>query len=470
MTKSITNQLLSFAICLIVGAFFWLLPPPEGISVQGMHMFAIFIFTVLGIILRPVPIGTFAIIALTLITLTKTLTFSQAFSGFNHHVVWLVVVAFFISRGFIKTGLGQRISYVVMKYLGGSTLGMGYGMVLTDLILAPAIPSVTARVGGIVYPIVNSLAKAFGSEPNSHPRKLGSFLIKSTFQASVVTSGMFLTSMAGNPLITDLAAASGVKISWGLWALAAIVPGLISLALIPLFLYKFYPPEIKSMPNSKEFAVNHLKEMGPMKKEEWIMVFAFVMLISLWIIGPYIGLAAVIAALVGLCVLLLSNVLSWEDVAKEKGAWNTLVWFSALIMMAGALNTFGLTTWLSDFVKFHVTGFNWMIAFGILALVYYYSHYFFASIVAHIGSMYAPFLILSIALGTPPVLAALILAYFSNLCGGLTHYACGPAPIYFGSGYVKIGSWWSMGFFISLINIVVYFVAGGLWWRLLGLY
>lgn len=470
MKKSAANQILSFAICLLVGAFLWMLPPPQGVSVQGMHMFAIFMFTVLGIILRPVPIGTFAILALTLVTLTKTLTFKEAFSGFNHHVVWLVVVAFFISRGFIKTGLGQRLSFFVMKCMGGSTLGMGYGMVLTDLILAPAIPSVTARVGGIIYPIVNSLAKGFGSEPHSHPKKLGSFLIKTTFQASVVTSGMFLTSMAGNPLIADLAAASGVHISWGLWALAAAVPGLTSLLVIPFFLYKAYPPEMKHMPNAKEFAHKELKKMGPMSNHEWIMVFAFILLLSLWIAGPFIKLSAVVAALVGLCILLLSSVLTWEEVSKEKGAWNTLVWFSTLIMMAGALNTFGLTTWLSDFVKFHVTGFNWMVAFGILSLVYFYSHYFFASIVAHIGSMYAPFLILSIALGTPPALAALLLAFFSNLIGGLTHYACGPAPIYFGSGYVKVGSWWSLGFFLSVINILIYFVIGGFWWRLLGLY
>ncbi|PCI75371.1 anion permease [Candidatus Aerophobetes bacterium] len=470
MKKSVVNQIMLFAVCIAVGGFFWLLPPPEGVSVQGMHMFGIFIFTVLGIILRPVPIGTFAILALTIITLTKTLTFREAFSGFNHHVVWLIVVAFFISRGFIKTGLGQRVSFFVMKYMGGSPLGMGYGMVLTDLILAPAIPSVTARVGGIIYPIVNSLAKGFGSEPHSHPRKLGAYLIKTTFQASVVTSGMFLTSMAGNPLITDLAAASGVHITWGMWALAALVPGLTSLLVIPLFLYKFYPPEVKHMPNAKEFAQNKLNEMGPISTHEWIMIFAFVLLITLWIIGPYIGLSAVVAALVGLCVLLLSSVLTWEEVSQEKGAWNTLVWFSTLIMMAGALNTFGLTTWLSEFVKFHVTGYNWVVAFGILSLVYFYSHYFFASIVAHIGAMYAPFLILSIALGTPPMLAALILAYFSNLFGGLTHYACGPAPIYFGSGYVKVGSWWTFGFFLSLINIFIYFTVGGVWWKVLNLY
>ncbi|NGX51597.1 MAG: putative malate transporter YflS [Chlamydiae bacterium] len=470
MSRVFIKKLLSFAVSIIIGLVIWSLPPPEGITTQGMHMFAIFVFTIIGVILRPVPIGTFAFIGLVLTTASKTLTFEQAFSGFVHPIVWLIVIAFFISRGFIKTGLGERIAYVIMRYLGRSTLGMGYGMVLTDLILAPAIPSVTARAGGIIYPIVNSLSRAFGSEPYSHPRRLGSYLMKVTFQGSVITSGMFLTSMAGNPLIADIAKGVGVNITWGGWALAASVPGLVCLLLIPLFLYKVYPPEVKETPDAKSFAMSKLKEMGPIHHQEWIMIFSFIFLVTLWILGPYIEMKAVTAALIGLVILLLTAVLSWDDVTKEKGAWSTLMWFATLIMMATYLNKLGLTTWFSGWVQGNVQGLHWASAFVVISLLYYFSHYFFASIVAHIGSMYSAFLVLSIALGVPSMVAALTLAFFSNLMGGLTHYACGPAPIYFGSGYVKITDWWKLGLFISIINITIYFTVGSAWWHLLGLF
>jgi len=468
MSRVFNRKILSFALSIIIGGLIWNLSPPEGVTPQAMHMFAIFIFTVIGIILRPVPIGTFAFLGLVLTAATKTLTFDQAFSGFVHPIVWLIVIAFFISRGFIKTGLGERIAYIIIKYLGKSTLGMAYGMILTDLVLAPAIPSVTARVGGIIYPIVNSLAKAFGSEPYSHPRRLGSFLMKATFQGSIITSGMFLTSMAGNPLIADIASGIGIKITWGSWALAASVPGLVCLGLIPLFLYKVYPPEVKATPNARSFAEKKLKEMGKMRIQEWIMIFSFVLLITLWILGPFIAMPAVIAALIGLVILLLTSVLSWDDVIKEKGAWNTLMWFATLIMMATYLNKLGLTTWFSGFVQGHVQGFPWFTAYIILALIYFYSHYFFASIVAHIGSMYSAFLVLMVALGAPPMISALTLGFFSNMMGGLTHYGCGPAPIFFGSGYVKITDWWKFAFFVSLINIIIYFTVGAGWWKILG--
>lgn len=470
MSRVFNKKILFFAICIIIGLFIWTLPPPEGVTTQAMHMFAIFIFTVTGIILRPVPIGTLAFVGLVLTTATKTLTFEQTFSGFVHPIVWLIVIAFFISRGFIKTGLGERIAYIVMKHLGKSTLGMGYGMILTDLILAPAIPSVTARVGGIIYPIVSSLSKAFGSEPYSHPRRLGAFLMKATFQGSVITSGMFLTSMAGNPLIADIAKNVGVNITWGTWALAASVPGLVCLMVIPYFIYKVFPPEIKETPDAKKFAKKQLKEMGPVRVQEWIMIFSFILLISLWIMGPFIMMPAVTAALIGLVILLLSAVLSWDDVIKEKGAWNTLMWFATLIMMATFLNKLGLTTWFSGWVQGHVQGLHWFTAFVVLALIYYYSHYFFASIVAHIGSMYSAFLVLSVALGAPAMIVALTLGFFSNMMGGLTHYGCGPAPIFFGSGYVKISDWWKFAFFASVINIIIYFTIGSAWWSILGHY
>ena len=468
MSKALNKKCFSFAFSLIIGGLIWSLSPPEGVPKEAIHVLAIFIFTVLGIILRPIPIGMFAFLGLVLTVATKTLSFAQVFSGFSNPIVWLIVIAFFISRGFIKTGLGERIAYVIIKYLGKSTIGVSYGMVLTDLILAPAIPSVTARTGGVIYPIVNSLVRTFGSEPERSPRKLGAFLMKTTFQGSLITSGMFLTAMAGNPLIADLAQSVGVSIAWGAWALAGLVPGLCCIAIIPLFLYKIYPPEIRQTPDAKEFASKKLKKMGKVRTQEWVMVFAFLLLVTLWIFGSKFSMSATVAALIGLVILLLTTVLSWDDIIQEKEAWNILVWFSALIMMATFINKLGLTTWFSGFVRGHVTQFHWFTAFIILSLVYFYSHYFFASIVAHIGSMYSAFLVLMVALGAPPVISALILGFFSNLMGGLTHYGSGPAPIYFASGYIKVTDWWKLGFYISLINIFIYLTIGTAWWRLLG--
>ncbi|MEL6270284.1 MAG: DASS family sodium-coupled anion symporter, partial [Chloroflexota bacterium] len=301
-------------------------------------------------------------------------------------------------------------------------------------------------------------------------RKLGSFLTLAAFQGTIITSAMFLTAMAANPLAAKLAADVGIEISWTKWAIAASVPGLISLSLIPYLVYRLHKPEITDTPQATQIAREKLAEMGRMGRNEWIMLGSFVTLLVLWIFGKQLGIHSTVAAMVGLSILLLASVLTWDDVLEEKGAWNTLVWFSALVMMASFLNSLGLIPWFSESVGGLVEGIPWLPAFLILSLIYFYSHYLFASNTAHVSAMYAAFLAIALAVGTPPVLAALVLAFFSNLFSSMTHYGTGPAPVLFSAGYVELPTWWRIGFIVSVVNIVIWLGIGGLWWKMIGLW
>ncbi|MDR3683999.1 MAG: anion permease [Geothrix sp.] len=439
--------------------------------VKGLHLFAIFVTTILGIILKPLPMGAVAMIGIAITALSGTLSIADALSGFSDVVIWLIVLAFFISRGFIKTGLGARVAYTFMALLGRRTLGLSYGLAATDLVLSPAIPSNTARAGGIVMPIMASLARVYGSLPDGTARRMGSFLTLTVYQVDCITSAMFLTAMAANPLAQKLAGDLKVTLTWGGWALAALVPGLISLLVVPYVIYKVHRPEVTETPEAVEIARGHLRDLGPIRRQEWMMMGVFVLLLVLWIFARPLGdLNPTTSALIGLAVLLLTGVLGWEDIKQETGAWDTLVWFAALVMMAGFLNRLGMIPWFSRTMGGMVAGRGWIVAFLVLALVYFYSHYFFASNTAHVASMYAAFLGVSVVAGAPPVLAALVLAFFSNLFAGMTHYGTGPAPVLFGTGYVEVGTWWRVGLLISVINIAIWVGIGGLWWKVLGLW
>lgn len=87
----------------------------------------------------------------------------------------------------MKTGLGDRIAMYFVKWLGKSTLGLAYGLALSEAIIAPAMPSSTARAGGIFLPIIKSLAMSADSMPkDGSARKLGAYLIQSQFQVSMI--------------------------------------------------------------------------------------------------------------------------------------------------------------------------------------------------------------------------------------------------------------------------------------------
>jgi DASS family divalent anion:Na+ symporter len=458
-----------FTIPLVAAVALWFVPSPEGVEPAAMHLLAIFVATILGLILKPLPMGAVAFIGICLTAATGTLTVTDSLSGFGNRVIWLIVLAFFISRGFIKTGLGARIAYLFMSILGKRTLGLGYGLVATDLVLAPAIPSNTARAGGVVFPILQSVSQAYHSSPtDGTSRRVGAFLTTAAFQGTVITSAMFLTAMAANPLVAQLAGDLGVEITWTRWAVAALLPGVVSLAVVPYVLYKIYPPEIRETPEATDLAKKEIRRMGPVSRSEWIMLATFLLLLSLWIFGSQLSVHSTTTAMIGLAILLLGRVLTWDDILAERGAWNTLVWFSALVMMASYLTQLGLIGWFSETIGGVFGGLGWQPAFLGLSLIYFYSHYFYASCTAHVSSMYAAFLAVAIAVGTPPLLGALVLGFFSNLFSSTTHYGTGPAPVLFSAGYVEVTDWWRLGGIVSVINIAIWLVVGGAWWKMLG--
>lgn len=465
------SKLVRGLIVLACGLAIWFSPIPTGVKPAAWHLLAIFVATIIGFILQPLPIGGVAFISVTMAALTGVLKPAETLSGFSNTTIWLIVSAFLFAKGFIKTGLGRRIAYVIMSKIGDSTLKLGYALVLSDLIVAPATPSNTARAGGIIFPIARSLASAFNSEPGPTARRIGAYLMKTEFQGDAITAAMFMTACAPNPLIVLLAAQTlNINITWGMWAAAASVPGILSLALGPYLLYKLYPPELKKTPEAKQLARDELAKMGPMSWGEKVVAGVFILALILWSTAQYTKLDATIVAMFGVGLMLAARVIDWKDVTEEKGAWDTLVWMGSLIGLATYLSKLGLIPWFAKAVSASLAGIPWLPALALLMVIYMYSHYGFASLAAHVTAMYAAFIAVAAAAGAPPYLAALSLAFISNLFAGLTHYATGPAPIYFGAGYIDQGTWWRLGFILSVVNMVIWIGVGSLWWHVLGLW
>jgi divalent anion:Na+ symporter, DASS family len=408
---------------------------------------------------------------MTALAVTRTLPFARTLSGFGNTTLWLIVTAFLFARAVTATRFGIRVAYLFIERFGHSSLTLGYSIVATDAFLALFIPSDTARGGGIVFPIVKSLAAVFDSEPGPTARRIGSFLILVGFHATYTGSAMFLTGMAANPLIADFAMKiAHVELTWARWALAASVPGVLSLVIVPYLIFKIYPPEIHNTEAARVLARKELAAMGPMSRNERWLAAILVLVMAGWVTSPWHGIPNTFVALSGLCLILLTGVISWEELLTETRAWDALIWFAPLLMMADALQELGVVKILSGSIFGSLHSLPWLLALGVLVLVYLYIHYAFASMTAHVTALYPGFLTAAIATGAPGLMAALPLAFFSNLNAGLTHYGTGSAPVYFGAGYVSQGTWWRLGFIISLVNLVLWLGIGPLWWKLIGMY
>lgn len=465
------NRLVRWGIVLFVAVAILLIPAPENVAPPSWRLLAIFAATITGSIVQPIPGAAIVLLGVTALALFRVLPINQALAGYADPVVWLVLAAFFISRGMIKTGLGRRIAFLFIKSIGRHSLGLSYALASTETVLATVIPSTGARSGGIIFPIAKSLAEAYESRPGPTARRLGAFLMTSVYQCNVIVCAMFLTGQASNPIIARFAQqVTGIEISYGLWAMASIVPALLSLLVVPWLLYRVFPPEIKHTPAASEFASKELQQMGPMKWSERLMLMVFGLVALLWITTKLHNIDYAVVAMVGISVLLITGVLDWEDLISEKPAWAVFIWYGGLIRMAEALGQTGLTTRFAEAAAGLTTGWKWWLALASLLLIYFYAHYVFASITAHVTAMFVPFLIVILAAGAPVYLAVLALAYFSNLGASLTHYGTTPAPIYFGAGYTTQRTWWTLGLITSVVTILIWSIVGFTWWKILGLW
>jgi DASS family divalent anion:Na+ symporter len=464
-----TRLAVRWAVVLLSGVAVSLAPIPEGIEPRSWQLFAIFVATILGLILQPLPGGAMVLLGVAATAIFGVLEPATALAGYADPVVWLVLAAFMLARGMVKTGFGQRVALQFVRVLGGTSLGLGYALALTDGVLASVIPSNSARSGGIIFPITKSIAESYGSQPGPTAARLGAFLLPLVYQTDVIVCAIFLTGQASNPLIAGfIQQVTGIELTYGRWFLGAMAPGLVSLVLTPLFVYRLFPPGVKRTPAAASFAASELRRMGSLSRGEIFMLATFLLVLVLWVTTRWHGIDYTVVALLGLATLLVTGVLTWQDVISERSAWDVFIWYGGLVLLARELGKTGITNWFAESTGGLLAGWQWPFALAILLLVYFYAHYAFASITAHSSAMLIPFLTVALLTGAPPLVAALLFAYLSNLCASLTHYGTTPAPIYYGAGYVTQGRWWQIGFAVSLPHLVIWPLVGLLWWKLLG--
>jgi DASS family divalent anion:Na+ symporter len=446
----------------------YLIPPPSTVTPEGWRLTAIFVAVIAGQMLQPMSSPAIVLIGLAAMVANGT-TMSDALGGYAAPSVWLVLVAMIMARVLIDTGAAHRIALLFIRQFGKRSLGVSYALVMTDVTLAGGVPSITARSAGMVMPVGRAIAELFDSHPGATASRLGRFLFASMYQGSAVACAMFLTGQASNILGAGLAMKLvNVEITWSSWFISAIVPGIVSCIAVPWVVYKVVPPEITATPQATEFARTQLERLGPVGRKESIALGVFASVGLLWLTSGLHGLDVTFVSILGLSTLLLTRTLAWDQVTGERSAWDVFIWYGGLLKMGELLNNTGVTRVFAESVGGIFVGLPWFTVLLLTLVIYFYAHYFFASITAHVLAMFPPFVLLLTAVGVPPLLAVYSLMCLANLTAGLTHYGTTTGPILYSANYVTFREWWSAGFAVSVVNLVVWLTVGFGWWKYLG--
>ena len=286
-----------------------LLPAPDGVSAENWRRVGVFFATIAGLMLQPMPGSQVVLVGIVAMLTVGALPMDRALSGYSASSVWMVLVAMLMSRALRECGLARRIALWFVQAIGGTSLGLGYSLHLTDLTLATGVPSITARSASIVFPIARSISGLYKSAPGPSSTRLGTFLMVCLYQGSVISSAMFFYSSAANVLLGELAAEyAGVTITWTSWFVAGVVPGVVSSVAVPYLVYRVLPPELKRTPAASTFAAEGLRQMGPIRGREAVVAAVFVGVIALWVASSWVGwLSAPLVAFLGITVLFLTQ-------------------------------------------------------------------------------------------------------------------------------------------------------------------
>jgi len=458
-----------------------LIPVPEGLQPNAWHYFALFAATMLAIILEPLPLQVVSLGALVIATVMRYVepgasqSITWALSGFADKTIWLIFGAFVFTLGYKKSGLGRRLALLLVRKLGGNTLGLGYAIMLSDVVLGPGTPSNTGRSAGTILPIISNIPPIFGSHPGPTSPKIGSYIMWTAFASTAVTSSMFLTALAPNAAALALVKqTTSLEITWTQWFLGFLPVGVILLSILPLLIYLVYRPEVVSSKEVPVWAAKELGTMGEVSKKELRMGILIVLAIFLWITGsnkdislPFLGSQFIDAtAVVLMCVVLmvLTRVVEWEDVVTNKDAWNVLLWFAPMLTLSDGLNRVGFLTWLAKFGAQPLASVSPTAAMVLLVALFFGIHYFFTSLTAHAAAVLPVMLGIGMAIPGMPIPAfSLLLVYSLGLMGVITPYAMGPAPAYYGSGYIPRNDFWRLGFICGLFFLTVLLLVGVPW-------
>ncbi|CAO3630072.1 unnamed protein product [Cunninghamella blakesleeana] len=459
------NPIIGLLPSICLGVILWFgISPSDDLSETAIHLLAIFISCIFALMTTSYNISVLVMTSLIILSLTQSFqckdhltgesvecrlcgttnpllddiyhcdgskeAFSHSLEGFSSTVVWLIFAAFHLGKAVEVTQLGKRLSLFLIRSFGRNIFGLGFSIVFSEILLAPFVPSNTARGGGIIMPIVNSMSQTLGSTPDQYP-EIGGFLMLLGAHSNLLSASMFLTGMASNPLAVAKANElfPDMTFTFMTWLTGSIIPAAVCALCLPLIIGKLVFSKNNSSKNQLnsqvvEHSKRQLQEMGPMSKKEKQLCFVLLGCLILWVTSGYTNLDSTLVALSGIVILLHLETISWRDISTNTTAWDTLFWLGGFITIAQHLSKAGASAFLGEHISSAITDLG-LSPIPCLAAAYFLTTFLFSSLSAHTVAFISTFLEAGKVLGANPLVLTALLSYFGALGGCFTNFSTG---------------------------------------------
>jgi DASS family divalent anion:Na+ symporter len=308
------------------------------------------------------------------------------------------------------------------------------------------------------------VAQGSGSRPDDpEGRRLGAYLMFCGMASLAVSSALWMTATSANPIGIQVVKDFGVSINFGSWLIAASVPALIAIVLLPIVVARLFPPGVGETPEAPVAARKALAELGPFKRDERITAVVFLLMVAGWILGDTLKLNVTSIAFGGLGLLLLTNVLTVHDIAEQGDTLATFLWLAVLFAMSGQLNELGFMGYAGQRLASYMGGLSWPVTYVLLIVLYVAIHYMFVSQSSQVLALLGVFLDVGVRGGVPAPLMAFALLFASSYFSVITPQAGSQNVIFVGSGYLTQPELYRLGLLVTLFFMAVFPVFGTGW-------
>jgi L-tartrate/succinate antiporter len=309
--------------------------------------------------------------------------------------------------------------------------------------------------------VVCAIPPLDGSLPGESARKIGADLRWAAFPATSLTNSRLLTALAPNLLALEMVRqATGLDVSWVQWFVGFAPIGLALLLAMPWRVLKIYPSAIRGSAEVPPWAAQEWAKIGAVTRREWTMAVLVVVARGRWIFGGRWN-DATLVALVAISLRVVGRVVTWDEIGAHPTAWSTFAWVATMLTLADGLNKVGFITWFGQQSAALFAGHSPLLVLVALVGFFFVVHYLFASLTAHTTAVLPVVLAAGAAIpGMPVRTLALLLVFSIGIMGVLTPYATGPAPVYYGCGYIGRRDFWRLGFIFGLIFLAALLLIG----------
>jgi DASS family divalent anion:Na+ symporter len=303
--------------------------------------------------------------------------------------------------------------------------------------------------------IVPSISEYVSGSSGGNKTSIGGYLSLVYSQTNAVCSAMFLTGMISNAIVCEIAGRNGVHLTWWRWICFSAIPCLLIVLIIPLINYIVFLPKTGRIAPINKMDNEVMQKLGPITNKEKITICTFAFMLIFWILSDIIHVDVMTTTLIGLCVLILSGVLSIDVVLSNHKAWSSILMVGILFSYVNCLTELGVIKCGNEYIQGIMHSVPENLRYCFLSVAYFFSRYFFSGEGVMILAMFSSFFSIGIGLGLDKFTLAMTLGIFSSISCVVAHYASPMAISMFNLGYSSSTKWMISGLLTSVAAILI---------------